>query len=342
MKRIILFSLLLFSMSLFAQESPVSNVVAKQVGDLVEISYYLSKPSQITLSLSIDGGKSYTYTPKAVKGDIGTVQRGQRKIVWAMLEDRPEWEVSQARFKINAKVENLTFTVGGVSFKMQMVEGGSFTMGCTSEQGGDCESDENPSHQVTLSDYFIGQTEVTQGLWRAVMGSNPSYFQKGDNYPVEKVSWNDCQEFIRKLNNMLSSELDGKRFCLPTEAQWEYAARGGKKSGHYKYAGSNNIGSVAWYGDNSDSSTHPVGQKVANELGLYDMSGNVWEWCHDWNDSYTGGSQTNPTGAASGYSRVYRGGSWYFNAWYCRVSNRDNYSRDYSYCDLGLRLVLVP
>ena len=341
MKRIILFSLLLFSMSLFAQESPVSNVVAKQVGDLVEISYYLSKPSQITLSLSIDGGKSYTYTPKAVKGDIGTVQRGQRKIVWAMLEDRPEWEVSQARFKINAKVENLTFTVGGVSFKMQMVEGGSFTMGCTSEQGGDCESDENPSHQVTLSDYYIGQTEVTQGLWRAVMGSNPSYFPKGDNYPVEQVSWNDCQDFIRKLNNMLSSELDGKRFCLPTEAQWEYAARGGKKSGHYKYAGSNNIGSVAWYRDNSGSDTHPVGQKVANELGLYDMSGNVWEWCQDWYGSYTGGSQTNPTGAASGSRRVDRGGSLIDVAGSCRVSFRNRGVPGLRNINLGLRLVLL-
>ena len=342
MKRIILFSLLLFSMSLFAQESPVSNVVAKQVGDLVEISYYLSKPSQITLSLSIDGGKSYTYTPKAVKGDIGTVQRGQRKIVWAMLDDRPEWEVSQARFKINAKVieENLTFTVGGVSFKMQMVEGGSFTMGCTSEQGGDCYSWES-SHQVTLSDYFIGQTEVTQGLWRAVMGSNPSYFPKGDNYPIEQVSWNDCQDFIKRLNNMLSSELDGKRFSLPTEAQWEYAARGGKKSGHYKYAGSNNIGSVTWYGGHSGSRTHPVGQKSANELGLYDMSGNVWEWCQDWYGSYTGGSQTNPTGAASGSNRVYRGGSWYDSAWRCRVSFRNYYSPDNRNNFLGLRLVLL-
>ncbi|MBR1928763.1 MAG: formylglycine-generating enzyme family protein [Paludibacteraceae bacterium] len=247
----------------------------------------------------------------------------------------------QVVFKVVPSGGTLTFTVGGVSFKMQMVEGGSFTMGCTSEQGGDCFSLESPSHQVTLSDYFIGQTEVTQGLWRAVMGSNPSYFKKGDNYPVERVSWNDCQDFIRRLNNMLSSELGGKRFSLPTEAQWEYAARGGKKSGHYKYAGSNNIGSVAWYTDNSGSRTHPVGKKSANELGLYDMTGNVWEWCQDWVGIYTGGSQTNPIGAASGSDRVFRGGSWFSRARSCRVSSRYDFSPGNRDSDLGLRLVLL-
>ena len=140
--------------------------------------------------------------------------------------------------------------------------------------------DESPVHSVTLSSYYMGETEVTQALWKAVMGNNPSRF-KGDNLPVENVSWNDCQEFIRKLK-----QKTGKNFRLPTEAEWEYAARGGKKSNGYKYSGSNNIGSVAWYDDNSSNQIHAVKGKRLNELGLYDMSGNVWEWCSDWYGQY--------------------------------------------------------
>ena len=228
------------------------------------------------------------------------------------------------------------FTVNGVSFKMVYVEGGTFTMGCTGEQGGDCDSDEKPTHRVTLPGYYMGETEVTQALWKAVMGSNPSYF-KGDNLPVEGVSWNDCQEFIRKLN-----QLTGKTFRLPTEAQWEYAARGGNKSNGYKYAGGNSVGNVAWYGDNSSSQTHPVKSKQPNELGLYDMSGNVWEWCSDWYGSYGSAAQTNPQGPSSGSTRVLRGGSWYTYAWVCRVSRRSFNYPDYRFINIGFRLSLVP
>ena len=184
-----------------------------------------------------------------------------------------------------------TFTVNGVTFTMIAVEGGTFQMGATSEQGSDAESDEKPVHSVTLSDYCIGETEVTQELWEAVMGSNPSGFSGYPQRPVEKVSWNDCQEFITKLN-----QLTGKNFRLPTEAEWEYAARGGNKSQGYKYSGSNTIDNVAWYYSNSASRTHDVKTKSPNELGIYDMSGNVWEWCYDWYGSYSSGSQTNPTG----------------------------------------------
>ena len=231
---------------------------------------------------------------------------------------------------------NRTFTVKGVSFNMVYVQGDTFTMGATSEQGSDAEDDEKPTRSVTLSSYYIGETEVTQELWQAVMGKNPSYFKGDLQRPVEEVSWEDCQKFIEKLNRMT-----GQQFRLPTEAQWEYAARGGSKSRGYKYSGSNDLGSVAWYTDNSGKDTHPVKTKLPNELGIYDMSGNVWELCSDyWKGSYSSGSQTNPTGPSSGSFRVIRGGCWGSNAEGCRSSlrsygtpsNRDGY--------LGLRLSL--
>ena len=227
-----------------------------------------------------------------------------------------------------------TITVNGVSFKMVAVGGGTFTMGATSEQGSDAGSNESPTHSVTLSDFAIGETEVTQELWKAVMGSNPSSFS-GTNLPVEMVSWNDCQTFISKLNN-----LTGKNFRLPTEAEWEYAARGGNKSKGYKYAGSNTLGDVAWYADNSGSKTHSVKQKQANELGIYDMSGNVHEWCQDLYGSYSSSAQTNPTGPTSGSNRVNRGGGWLSNARLCRVSNRFLNAPTFTNNYLGLRLAL--
>ncbi len=217
---------------------------------------------------------------------------------------------------------------------MIRVDGGTFTMGATSEQGNDVNDNEKPAHSVTLSTYHIGETEVTQALWQAVMGSNPSYL-KGDNRPVEQVSWDDCQEFIRKLN-----QLTGESFRLPTEAEWEYAARGGNKSQHYKYSGSNDLGSVAWYGDNSGDETHPVKTKQPNELGIYDMSGNVWEWCSDWYGNYASSAQINPTGATTESARVYRGGGWGFDTGLCRVSLRGCRSPLIRLVKLGLRLAL--
>lgn len=228
-----------------------------------------------------------------------------------------------------------TFTVNGVTFAMVEVEGGIFTMGATAEQGSDVNNNENPTHQVTLSSYYIGETEVTQALWQAVMGSNPSYFTGILLCPVEKVSWNDCQTFITKLN-----ELTGKTFRLPTEAEWEYAARGGNRSQGYKYSGCNDIKEVAWYMDNSSLVTRPVATKAPNELGLYDMSGNVHEWCQDWYGNYSNFAQTNPTGPSTGDNRVIRGGGCNNNAWYCRVSCRSNYYPTNSFNYLGLRLAL--
>ena len=236
--------------------------------------------------------------------------------------------VSSGSNEISIPVKN------GITIDMVKVEAGTFMMGATSEMQKPYD-DEKPGHQVTLTnDYYMGKYEVTQALWQAVMGSNPSKF-KSRNLPVEQVSWDDCQEFINKLNS-----ITGRRFRLPTEAEWEYAARGGKKSKGYQYSGSSNISDVAWYTANSGSKTHPVGKKQANELGLYDMTGNVLEWCQDWYGSYVSSSQTNPTGAFSGFFRVFRGGSWYGNSGICRLSCRDSYNPDNRNFDLGLRLVL--
>ena len=234
------------------------------------------------------------------------------------------------------------FTVNGVTFTMIPVEGGTFMMGATAEQGSDGNERERPVHQVALDTYFIGQTEVTQALWVAVMGYNPSHFT-GELNPVENVSWEECQQFISALN-----ELTERDFHLPTEAEWEFAARGGNESLGYKYAGGDDINNVAWYSGNDSwqtrgtgaYGTHAVATRMPNELMLFDMSGNVHEWCQDWFGNYSSENQTNPTGPASGTNRVYRGGSWYFDEWFCRVSFRNGVSPDYRSYGIGLRLAL--
>lgn len=230
---------------------------------------------------------------------------------------------------------DLMFKVNGVSFKMIKVKGGIFTMGFNFDKGIPYNEDERTLHLVTLSDFWIGETEVTQALWKAVMGDNPSDF-KGDNLPVEQVSWNDCQIFIKKLN-----ALTGKSFRLPTEAEWEYAARGGCQSKGYMYSGSNSLDEVAWYSKTTDhNGTKPVKTKKPNELGLYDMSGNVCEWCSDYFGSYSSFEQNNPSGPSSGSSRVFRGGGWYHDVSNCRVSRRRHQSPDYRDFN-GFRLVLI-
>ena len=221
-----------------------------------------------------------------------------------------------------------------IEMEFILIEAGTFQMGSNSG-----ESDEKPIHTVNITkDYYIGKYEVTQGEWKKVMGSNPSYF-KGDNLPVERVSWNDVQEFIEKLNQKEGTY----KYRLPTEAEWEYASRGGNKSRGYKYSGSNSIGEVAEYEGNNDKSTKPVGGKKANELGIHDMTGNVWEWCSDWYSSgyYSSSLSTDPTGPTSGSYRVLRGGSWYYYASYCRVAFRLYYCPSFSYYYCGFRIVYV-
>ena len=233
-----------------------------------------------------------------------------------------------------------TVTVNGVAFTMVPVDGGTFMMGATDEQG-EGDSDEYPVHQVTLSDFTIGQTEVTQELWLAVMGSNPSFFVHANGYtdnlrrPVEMVSWDQCQVFIENLNRMT-----GLHFRLPTEAEWEFAARGGNKSRGYLYAGSNTADDVAWYDGNSNYYTHTVGFKAPNELGLYDMSGNVDEWCQDWYGGYPYDAQTNPKGRADGDFKSRRGGNWNHSANDTRVANRNSGVPVGPSAYIGLRLVL--
>lgn len=248
-------------------------------------------------------------------------------------EEKRKAEVAeQKRLAARVPKKGDTFTDPTTGMELVYVPKGCFQMGDTF---GDGESDEKPVHEVCVDGYFIGKYEVTQGEYTKITGNNPSNLKKGDRYPVEKVSWNDAQEFIRRLN-----ERSGRIYRLPTEAEWEYAAKsGGRKE---KYAGADTPDGVAWYSSNSSGSTHPVGTKLPNGLGLYDMTGNVWEWCRDWYDanSYSGSLQDNPSGPSSGSYRVFRGGSWYLDQENLRAANRHRYSPSYRYNNFGLRLVL--
>ena len=284
-----------------------------------------------TVPMAEGQGKSGGAVPEAKEG------KGRKKTMWIAIALALLLVAGVAGISVQQNRQREIIRVGDVEFEMVYVEGGTFIMGATSEQGSDADADERPVHSVTLSSFHIGKYEVTQGLWREVMGSNPSSNKAGNDYPVEMVSWEDCQEFIRKLNDRT-----GLTFRLPTEAEWEYAARGGRKRRGYKYSGSNSIGDVAWYIDNSGYETHPVGRKSPNELGLYDMSGNVYEWCNDWYGSYYNSSQTNPIGPYSGFYRVLRGGCCSFlDEWFCRVSCRGHsYDPGGRFSNVGLRLVL--
>jgi formylglycine-generating enzyme required for sulfatase activity len=216
--------------------------------------------------------------------------------------------------------------------EMVQVQGGTFMMGTpVSEKG---RGDNETRHQVTLSSFLMGKYEVTQAQWEAVMGNNPSSSNRGADYPVENVSWDDIQTYLQKLNART-----GKNYRLPTESEWEYAARGGKQSQHYTYSGSNSVGAVSWYIYNSEGKTHPVGQKSPNELGIYDMTGNVWEWCNDWYGTYPSSAQTNPKGFLDGSTRVMRGGSFSSTQGSCRAANRYGGTPDKRGRNVGFRVV---
>lgn len=245
-------------------------------------------------------------------------------------------QLEDTKSKVN---DVMTFSVDGVSFNMILVEHGSFMMGAMVEHEEPCE-DETPVHKVSITkNYYMGETQVTQALWTAIMGNNPSRF-KGHDRPVESIKWGECQKFVKNLNNRLRFNLDGKQFRLPTEAEWEFAARGGIRSKGYLYAGSNNIDEVAWYYGNSGGETHPVAKLKSNELGLYDMSGNVKEWCQDWYGRYQENAQTNPMGLAYGEYHVFRGGGEGYEPEMCRLSCRSGGTIDLTLFCLGFRLAL--
>jgi formylglycine-generating enzyme required for sulfatase activity len=332
--RIILTLSIIAVTCLCGKAQSISNVEMKVEGGMAVVTYNLesSVAYDFALSYSTDRGGTYTRC-KSVSGDLHGQTTGTKQIIWDFGND-------------SVVFDTITFKVTIIPpVSMVFVQGGTFSMGCTSEQGSDCEDDEKPPHIVTLSDFYIGKYEVTQAQWQAIMGTtirqqrdkdgkDSPLYGEGDSYPMYYVSWNEVQEFIKKLN-----AATGKQYRLPTEAEWEYAARGGNKSNGYKYSGSNTFEDVAWYGSNSGRETHPVGTKQPNELGIYDMSGNVWEWCNDWYGSYSSSSQRDPAGASSGSYRVIRGGGWYISAQGCRTSIRLYYSSDDRNVALGFRLV---
>jgi formylglycine-generating enzyme required for sulfatase activity len=293
---------------------------------------------QHKLSINRHGYEDYSATFDVKEGETTKLSASLEKIhaEQVAIENSPtDKPVANAvSNSTSSNNDRKDITVGNVSFTMIHVDGGMFMMGATGEQGTDSYPHEKPDHLVTLSPYYIGETEVTQALWETVMGNNPSNF-KGSNKPVEQVSWNDCQEFIRKLN-----QKTGLNFRLPTEAEWEYAARGGNKSKGYKYSGGNNSEEVARKQTMYTHGTRNVKTKKANELGLYDMSGNVDEWCQDWYGKYSDEPQTDPTGPSTGKYRVYRGGSYFANVRSFRVSSRSNNKPSYLFNTIGLRLVL--
>ena len=224
--------------------------------------------------------------------------------------------------------------------ELVLVPGSTFMMGSQDPEAYD---DEKEIHAVTLPDFAIGKYPVTQALWTAIMGDNPAYF-KGTNRPVEQVSWEDAQRFLQKLNED-SRVTPGQYFRLPSEAEWEYAARGGQQSGAYRYAGSNILDEVGWYDQNSHGQTQPVGLKLPNELGICDMSGNIWEWCADhWHDSYVGAPADGSAweDQEEGARRVLRGGSWILNAQGCRPSDRLDTYPSHRFSNYDFRVVLFP
>ena len=328
------------------KESHRSTTVTKSISPSVSrLVFNLADPAPImgTLNVMSTPGMAEVYVDGKLIGRtpmMHDVLVGSRKVVIRKQGFKDfEQSISVVENKmtdivatmVEYKDEPYIETVKGLNMKMIFVEGGTFAMGSTS---GD--SDEKPVHNVTLDSYYIGETEITQAQWRAIMGSNPSSYT-GDNRPVESVSWEDAQEFCKKL-----SALTGKKYVLPTEAQWEYAARGGNKSKGYTYSGSNNVYDVAVYYDNRGNGHSNVKSKKPNELGIYDMSGNVWEWCSDWYGSYGSSAQTNPQGPSSGSLRVLRGGSWISHSSYCRAANRLHYNPSDRGDGCGFRVVCLP
>jgi formylglycine-generating enzyme len=326
---------ILLALSVFAAE--LKNERARQEGNRLVISYDLEgkeKEAEVNLTITVDG-KTYKSSELHIEGDVDKQKTGQgKKITWNILRDFPRGLRGEAQWELTTTGDTFRDSLTGMEFIF--VKGGCYQMGDTF---GDGDSDEKPVHEGCVSDFYMGKYEVTQGQWRQVMRKNPaSKTNCGDNCPVEEVTWNDVQEFIEKLNRN-----SGKRYHLPTEAQWEYAARSaGKKE---KWSGTSNeseLGNYAWYSVNAGNRTHPVGQKQPNGLGLYDMNGNVWEWCSDWyGEKYYGETpRDNPGGPSSGSYRVMRGGAWGYDQRFLRASSRFRSDPDDHTSSKGFRVAL--
>jgi formylglycine-generating enzyme required for sulfatase activity len=325
----------LITLSSFSIAQSITNITATQSGKNILVNYNLTGKEGITayeikLFVSPDGGSTWQGPLTAVTGDVGKGQAAanSKSITWVVLAESGfnQLKGDNIQFKIKAFYNKLG---SSGDIEMVWVEGGSYLMG--SNKGGE---DEKPVHEVTLKGFYIGKYEVTQEQWQKLMGNNPSKFFGCQQCPVERVSWDEVQVFIKKLNTQT-----GKSYRLPTEAEWEYAAKGGNKNSSYEYSGSDNIDEVAWYGDANDK-PHPIGTKKANVLGIFDMTGNVWEWCSDWYDHnyYQYSTKRNPEGALTGDYRVLRGGSFYGYANNCRPADRNSNEPYFRSYNIGFRL----
>lgn len=298
--------------------------------NLVGKTYYLS------LSLiDVHTGNIERISEDICKCEVDQLIESSKRVIKRLLGERIEEEQPEAMAIASSMPAKTGGEASAVNMAFVLVKGGCYQMG---DSFGDGYADERPVHEVCVNDFFMGTYEVTQGQWKEIMGYNPAEFNLcGDNCPVENISWNDAQEFIRKLKWKI-----GKNYRLPTEAEWEYAARsGGKKE---KWAGTSSeseLGEYAWFDLNSGGETHPAGKKKPNGLGLYDMSGNVWEWCQDFYDEnyYKNSPKNNPSGPDSGTNHVLRGGSWFNGAGYTRTEKRLSIIPDYRDGNDGFRLV---
>jgi len=323
----IVFSLFFLITCFVTHAQKVSNIHAEQRGQDIVVLYSLetTSPCEVSLLLSQDNGATWGSPLKNVSGDVGkNISGGEKQIAWKVLDEQEYLVGDKMKFKVIAN--------GRKFFEPEMVfvEGGTFQMGSISG-----ESDDKPIHLETLRSFNIGKYEVTQAQWKAVMGTNPSDFTGCNNCPVETVSWNEVQEFIMQINSQT-----GKNYRLPSEAEWEYAAKGGKGEGEFPISDSESLNSTAWFVENSNSEPHGVGGKKPNELGVYDMIGNLWEWCADWYGDCNSNNETNLTGKSSGKSRVIRGGSWYNDSSFCNTTFRMGYEPNNSDRYVGFRLVL--
>ena len=349
MKYRLLFGFFVGLTSMVAAQN-VSNVAFERRDKEVTITYDLSKDADIRVCVSIDGGRYFGDYIQNMSGDMGKgIKAGKGKKIIAydlpdlrLLPYEPDSTGYNAadtviRFSVEVDDGSVDIKLNNQKIRMMPVAGGTFNMGCTRPGSAKHNYDaEFPVHKVTVDSFYIGKFEVTQRLWTEVMGTNPSRWTYNDSLPVEQVSWSDAQLFIARL-----SQLTGYRFRLPTEAEWEFAARGGNRSKGCVFPGQDgDPGAVAWYGMNSGNITHPVGRKKPNELGLHDMAGNVMEWCSDWYDAYSAEAQENPRGPKHGDSRILRGGCLNSPSWGCTVSDRSWYQPDYGYGFHGFRLVL--